>query len=163
MIIHKNKEEHIMKKLFFVIIAIIMVFAFFSCKKSESITPTPDPNPTPSVKIEIQVDFSSKPEDVLLNILDLCLARNSNDQFLFKRFEQFVLPVSVTTLTGDTAKQYVGKPIYVAMSFSRGRGGPVTGATVIKRIDSLKAWPEVNKVEIPVYPPEYGYYEIIDP
>ena len=152
-----------MKKSFFAIIIAIMALFLISCEKGEEITPTPTPNPTPSVKIEIQADFSSQPDGVEVSINDLCLLRNSSDLYWFKRFEQFVLPLSTTSLTGDTAKQYIGKPIYVAVDFSRGRGGPMTGAVVIKRIESLKSWPEVNKVEIPVYPPEDGVYEIIDP
>jgi len=152
-----------MKKSFFAIIAIMMALFVLSCEKGEQITPTPDPDPTPNVKIEIQVDFSSQPEDVILYVTKLGLLCNSNDQFFFKRVEDFTLPVSTITLTGDTAVQYVGKPIYVAVGFSRGRGGPVTGATVIKRIDALKAYPGINKVDIPVYPPEDGVYEIIDP
>lgn len=163
MIIHKNKGEHTMKKSFFAVIVVIMAIFFLSCEKGEQITPTPDPDPIPSVKIEIQADFSSQPDGVEVSINDLCLLRNSSDLYWFKRFEQFVLPLSTTSLTGDTAKQYIGKSIYVAVGFSRGRGGPMTGSLVIKKIESLKAWPEVNKVEIPVYPPEYGYYEIIDP
>ena len=150
-------------KLFFLLLALVALISSCDKKNDDNPEPSPNPNPNPSeVVIEIQVDFSSKPDDITLNFIQNAIALHDQN-WSGIAIIPYTQPISTLRLTGEQAKQYLGKKVYVYFEAVRSNGHASAFLKVEKKIEPLLALPAINKLVIPVLPVSAGNCEYIDP
>lgn len=143
------------------------LFIFLAACEKDSITPgpnpDPDPNPDTNPVILVEVDFSQKPADITLSfgISGTIVLADANKVVL--KAIPYTFPVSSISLTGDMAKQQLGKKLYVLIGVSRIRNNVGSGLVVHKKIEPILVAPAVNKVVIPIPDDLSQAYQFIDP
>ena len=137
-----------MKKLFYLFFAFVVVALLSSCEKDPPVNPDPDPDPHTNPVIEIQVDFSAKPDNMLLDFTQPMVLLDKDKNLI--KIIPYTFPISTLRLTGDEALSLAGKKAYVF--FNGSRIYPPNGGdwNIQKAIDPVLVYPKINKVVIPI-------------
>lgn len=137
-----------MKKFLYLFFAFALVALMSSCKKDPPVNPNPDPDPHTNPVVEIQLDFSAKPDGMVLDFRNVIALLDKDKKGI--NVIPFTFPISTLRLTGEDALLVAGKKVYVYIEGGRCYP-PYVGMWQIQlAIDPVLVSPKVNKVVIPI-------------